>query len=74
MADVRDRSVFIHVDLPGQADNAPDLAQEWVSLVRHDDDDDLFILITSSLFFLPSSSNPFYDFFSGSFTVSDKEK
>ena len=28
MAEIKERSVFIHVDIPGQEDNAPDLADE----------------------------------------------
>lgn len=28
MMDVKDRSIFIHVDLPGQEDRAPDLPDE----------------------------------------------
>jgi len=29
MADVKERSIFIHVDLPGQQDNAPDLPDDF---------------------------------------------
>jgi hypothetical protein len=31
MLDVKERSVFVHVDLPGQEDYAPDLPEEYVS-------------------------------------------
>ena len=29
MADVKERSTFIHIDLPGQEDRAPDLPDEY---------------------------------------------
>jgi protein NDRG1 len=28
MCEIKERSVFIHVDVPGQEDNAPDLSKE----------------------------------------------
>lgn len=30
MLDVKERSIFVHVDLPGQEDHAADLPEEYV--------------------------------------------